>query len=92
MCARCSRSRQVSCSACLVCRILDDLETAGVSNGQALMLLCEHHFNSPCCVDDLLQVDLALSASGGEGGEGGTRSDFNSAAGDSRPSLFSELI
>jgi hypothetical protein len=35
-------------------------------------LLCEHHFNSTSCADDLLQTDLALSASGGEVGEVGS--------------------
>ncbi len=65
----------MSCSACVVCRLLDALEVAGVSNGEALLLLCEHHFNSTSCADDLLQTDLALSASGGEVGEVGSSSD-----------------
>jgi hypothetical protein len=53
---------------------LDALERSEVSNGEALLLLCEHHFNSEGCADDLLQIDLALSASGGEVGEVGTSS------------------
>jgi hypothetical protein len=63
------RYLRVSCSACIVCRLLDALERSEVSNGEALLLLCEHHFNSEGCADDLLQIDLALSASGGERGE-----------------------
>ncbi len=56
----------MSCSACLICRLLDALERSEVTNGEALLLLCEHHFNSQGCADDLLQIDLALSASGDE--------------------------
>ncbi len=62
----------MDCSACIVCTLLHSLESGRLTNGQALLLLCEHHFNSPGCAEDLLQGTLALSASGGEVGEVGT--------------------
>jgi hypothetical protein len=60
------RALRVSCSACLICRLLESIERAQVTNGEALLLFCEHHFTSLACADDLLQIDLALSASGDE--------------------------
>ncbi len=73
---------RVNCSACIVCVLLHSLERGRLTNGQALLLLCEHHFNSPGCADDLLQIDLALSASGGEVGEVGTSTSHMQSSSD----------